>query len=443
MKTKLGSVLMLATLAASGAFAEPGADSQHLQIFPKNLARHHAGAALLVFDEATKTFIATEAAAAWLDDDVATGWPPMPGHHFYLLALAEPQMVSNFCISGRAPSGTVSLFAGDEKSAPGSKSWTSLAKDVPLESINDHRMTRPFNRLAKYLLIETNLTDSGPWYSIYAYGDKPAISYQLQRRIQPVDAHSLLGPYVNPQVDFDLGALYAKSRVIQANAAEGFLSWQKIIDDNPESGLTILPSKESGLVIQFGETRTVQRASVHTDSNTRGKLDFFVLPVVPSAREGADYQKAALLATPGAKPIAEQTPIPPVSLENLTPAATLVFDGNSPRGAINFPPASGAAFAVRWTPDTAGQPITIRELNTFGDFSPSNYEIALTLEAVGDYATDRSKDRSKDGKAVVGEGKKQAPPLIGEAPPKAPFLPGPGLFPNTLPLGVVSAPVSP
>jgi hypothetical protein len=442
MKTTFGLVLALAGLSALSVFAEPNASSKQLEIYPKNLARHHLGASLLVSDEATKSFIATEAAAAWLDDDVSTGWPPLPGHHFYLLSLPEPQMLSNFCISARAPSGTVSLYAGDELVKPDAKSWVPLTKNLPLDSINDKRLSRPFNRLAKYLLIETNITDSGPWYGVYAYGDKPAVSYQLQKRAQPVDMHTILGPYVNPQVDFNLAALSSNGRVIQANATEGYLSWQKVIDDNPESGLTITPSgNESGLVIKYDQSRMIQRAAVLADPNTRGKLDIFLLKNAPITAGGDDaqFQKAALVGKniPAAKSASDQILSKAISLENMTPATTIVFDGASPRGAINFAPTSAEALVVRWTPDTAGQPITIREINTFNDLSPSDYEVALTPEAIGEYGA----DRSKEGKAVIGEGKKEAPPLIGEQlPPKAPFLPGPPVFPNVPPLGPVSAP---
>ena len=66
----------------------------------------HLGANLLVFDTANQTFSPTEAAAAWLDDDIATGWPPLTGKQDYLLALPEPALVNNFFISARSTSQT-------------------------------------------------------------------------------------------------------------------------------------------------------------------------------------------------------------------------------------------------------------------------------------------------------------------------------------------------
>src|SRR5438132_13915133 len=106
-RMKLNWLVPLALSAASSLYAaEPAkADSAPpaaLQSFPKNLARQHLGANLLVYNPSTQNYVPTEAAAAWLDDDVATGWPAQSGHQYYLLTLPEPQLINNFCISMRS-----------------------------------------------------------------------------------------------------------------------------------------------------------------------------------------------------------------------------------------------------------------------------------------------------------------------------------------------------
>ena len=72
----------------------------------------------------------------------------------------------------------------------------------------------------------------------------------------------------------------------------------------------------------------------------------------------------------------------PVS--DLHPVATLNFDGVNPRGSIDFTPASGSVLAARWTPDTAGQPLNIREINSFGDLALNDYELAPAPDAVAE-----------------------------------------------------------
>lgn len=442
----------IALLASSVAQAAPDSStpapqaSLSLQGAPKNLARQHLGANLLAFNPESGKFVPTEAAAAWLDDDVATGWPAMRGHQFYVLALAEPQLVSNFCISTRSTDGTVSIYGGDELAAPGAKSWSLLQKDVPLEATNQ-KLGKPFSRFAKYILIETNLKETAPWYSLYLYGEKSATAYHLQQRAQPVDPRAILGPYVNPQTGLNMSSLYAHGRVAFANAAESAAGWQKAIDDNPETALSIAPSeKEGGLVIRYENTAAIQRIAVLSDNTAKGRLDFYVLGSGSTAQDadGSQYIKASNVTAS----------IPdgaPVSVANQTPVATIRFDGTNARGSADFTPVAGSVLVARWTPETSGQLLAVREVNSFSDTSLANNELATSPDAVAENnsegtAKSSRADSSKDGKEVlapVGEaGKESLPPAVGEVlPPKTPFIPGSPAFPPNPP--VQFSPVSP
>src|SRR5581483_1297917 len=301
---KIQSAVLLALFAASVVHGASDNDTDSafkpLQVYPKNLARQHLGANMLVFNESKQAYVPTEAAAAWLDDDVATGWPAMTGKQHYLVALAEPQLLTNFCISERTAKGTISIYAGDEAASPGAKSWALLAKDVNVDSINQKLMDHAFSRFAKYLLIETNLSESGPWYSVYIYGEKPAVTYHLQQRAQPVDPRALFGPYSNPQTAFSLSSLYAHSRVAFVNTADNATAWQKVIDDNPETEASIAPSKDQpGLVIRYDSQRSIQRISVLADGTPKGKLEFFLLnenaakPAQTASNDSSQYIKAS------------------------------------------------------------------------------------------------------------------------------------------------------
>ena len=409
---------------------------------PKNLARQHLGANLLMYDASSKSYAPTEAAAAWLDDDVATGWPAQVGKQDYLLALPEPALVNNFFISARNATGTVTLYAGDEAAPPGAKSWTVLEKDVPIDAIND-KLGKPFGRFAKYILIESSLSDSGPWYSIYLYGDKSATAYHIQQRAQPVDPRTTFGPYTNPETSFSISSLYAHSKVTAAGGESG--SWTNAIDDNPQTG-TFVPAtqNEAGFAIQYDKPYSIQRVSVLTDAGTKGKLDIFVVNQAPqgattsrgNSTTGSQYIKVANTATDATAAPADAAP---ADLSTQKPVATLNFDGTNPRMSMDFTPASGSVLRARWTPDTAGQPLNIREINSFGDVALNDYELAP--DSVGeapqaqDYSDSKSSGGGKETIPAVGEGgKEELPPAVGEGlPAKTAFVPGLPVFPPQIP----------
>ena len=413
------AVLTCSTLAL-GAPKENDASARQLQIYPKNLARQHVGTNLFIFNPTNQTYTNTEAAAAWLDDDITTGWPIMAGKQHYLLTFSEPQLLSNFSISARAAEGTISLYAADEPATPSAKAWASVAKDVPLAEINQKKLERPFSRFAKYLLIETDIADPGPLFSLYVYGQKPAVSYTLEKRAQAIDTRSVFGPYVNPTA-FSVSALYSGSRVAHANAGEGFLAWQKAVDENPESGVAIAPSTDqSGAVIEFGTRRSLSRVALLTDGGGRGRLDLFVSDAAEAAiEEGASVDAA--------------------SLAGLRPTVSIALDGQTTRNSLDFPATEGSRLLVRWTPESGTDPITIRELNAFAEVSLAEYELSAGPDAVAEYADAGSGD-SKSFNDFKG-----APEEIREfLPGKSPYLPGAlGFPPNITGRVITGNPLSP
>lgn len=431
----LSSLILFTSVAAIAASGDQA--QKQLQVYPKNLARQHVGSNLFLFNATSQKFQPTEAAAAWLDDDVTTGWPVMSGQQHYLLTLSEPTLLTNIALSTRPTAGTVTVYVGDEPAAPGAKSWTAVAKGVPVDSINEKKLSQPFSRFAKYVLIETDIADPGPLFSLYVYGDRPAVSYQLRKRDASIDTRAIFGPYVNNAQTFSIAALYSASSVTYGSSGSQ-VSWQRAIDENPESGVSVMPTTdEAGLVVKHATGHQVSRFAVLTGgAPAKGKIEFFVAPNAP-------------VETTSTTPAGEaEGAVKAPSLAGLTSTVTMVLDGTTTRGAIAFPGVEGSAILVRWTPDTAGEALDLRELNAFNEVSLNDYELSLTPEAVTElrdsergsnreYA-DASKDAGdyKDGKSI---------PPVGEfLSPRTPYLPGGlGFPPNLARRKLAPAPVSP
>ena len=404
MKTSM-LILLAATVCTSlVCAADPEPTGRQLQVYPKNLARQHVGSNLFLYNASNQTYAPTEASAAWMDDDITTGWPVLAGKQYYLIALAAPELVSNFSVSAKPADGVISLFAGDEPAVPGSKSWSPLAQNIAFNSINEKKLDHPFTRFAKYVLIETDLTNPGPLYSLYLYGEKPATIYDLRQRDQAIDARAIFGQF-NDHTAFNANGLYTGSTVTYANSPDGTLAWQKMIDDNPDTGVTINGStNEPGMVIKYGSAESISRVAILTDSNAKGKLDFFAI----------------------------DDTAPTTSLEGRTPTVSLVLDGSSTRSSIDFPSSSASKLAVRWTPDTANSTVTIREMESFGSISLNDYEVGLKPEAVAAYDPGtRTNGGGKDAKEIA-EGPSDPskdPAEVADFRGGSPFLPGALGFP--------------
>lgn len=428
MKTHLPLATLLTLACASVVAADQDQAARQLKAYPKNLARQHVGSNLFVFNPSNQTYVPTEAAAAWLDDDATTGWPAMAGKQNYLLVLSEPETITGFAISGRPATGSVSVFAGDEPTAPGSNSWKAIARDVSFESINNKRFGKSVNHFAKYVLIQTDIADPGPVYGLYVYGDRPAVDYSLRKREQAIDAHAIFGQYVNNQTDFNMGALYSGARVTYANSSAGYVEWQRAIDDNPETSVTLSGSgNESSAVISYAPEHRISRVSVLSDPGAKGKLDFY--SVRTSAATGAT------------------TAVP---LEAEKPFVSIVIDGTNPRTSIDFPSVQASQVAVRWSPENAADKITVREIATFNGATLDDYEVSLTPQAIAERPSGRGERGSRDSSTVdsKGDGKdvrdpKKNPEPVALGPNPSPYLPGALGFPPNPTARRGPTPVSP
>jgi hypothetical protein len=422
-------VILASSIAAVAAAAEADPAEKQLQVYPKNIARHHIGANLFLFNTTSQAYAPTEAAAAWLDDDISSGRAPLAGKQHYMLALPEPEMINNFAISGEGLKGKVTVYAGDEPSAPGAKSWQPIARDVAIESVDGKKLAKPFSRLAKYILLETDIAEPAPIHSLYLYGERPAISFQMVKRDQPIDTKAIFGPYTNDLAAISTSGLYAGGRVAFSTEPGNYTAWQKAIDDNPESGVGLITSgDQAGMVLKFRDSHPVTRLSLLAGNTSKGKLEVFVVPSLPDAAIAA-----VPAPTEGVQPVASKTKSraisQPVALTGLTPAATFTFDGTNVRQSQDINGAEGTALLFRWTPEFAGEALVIREVNAFGGLSLTDYALALSPEAIAELA----KDASKDGKAFVGKEGKALEPVGELFPRQTPYLPPALGFPPPIP----------
>ncbi len=352
MKT-IGKIMLLSLACATvitSASAETPSPKQ-LQSYPKNLARQHHATNLFLYDVTSKHYVATEAAAAWMDDDVTTGWPALAGKHYYMLQLVKPQMLTNFSLSTKPGTGTVSLYVSNTEAAPGDAAWQPVETQIALTALNNKKLPKSINKTAKYVLIETNIADPGPIYSIYLYGEKSAASESIVPRSQTTDVRSLVGDFTNNQTAFSVSSLYANARVSHASGQGGSTMWQRAIDDNPETSTPVpATTKESGMIVKFSGPRSVSRLSILADQNARGKAEIYLLSQVPEGPQ-------------------------PVGVDGLSPSLALTFDGSTARSSADFAETSASALAIIWKPESGEASLNLREINTFADLSLASHEV--------------------------------------------------------------------
>lgn len=417
-KTILLSLVSAATVVAANA---ADLDPAQLQGIPKNLARQHLGANLYQYNASTQAYSPTAASAAWLDDDISTGYAMLSGKQYYLLAFPQAELVTNFQLSGKAANGTVTLYAGDEAAAPTAKSWSLLAKDIPFDSLNEKRLGKTFSRAAKYILIETDISDPGPVYSLYVYGNRPAVAYDIRNREQPIETREAFGPYTNDATAFNVASLYGKTFAQPQEGQASLTDLQKIIDDNPETYITLGGGQPPAVELRTQQPQSISRMAIAVNPGARGRLEFFL-----SGNEGG--------------------------ADAATPAATIMLDGTTTRANVDIPATNASVIRARWTAANGADAVRVHELNAFAGKSLAVNTvtsgpdlIAERAELNGKIAQTRTRSRH-DGKETIDpkdakDGKELEPIL--ENRQVGPYLPGALGFPPNPTVRLIPPPLPP
>lgn len=381
MKTAKLTTILATACASVLVGANPAPSASQLLGIEKNIARQHLATNVLIFDAASSRYIATEAAATWLDDDITTAWAPLAGKQHYLVQFAQPQLIHNFEISGREVPGKITLYTGDSAAAPGDGAWASVATGIDYSAVNNKRLAKPINKFAKYLLIETDIAEPKSVYGIHVYGENAAVNYSIVQRPAPADI-STIGEFVNNQTAFNLAGLYSKARVTYAGAGTDAVAWQNAIDDDPETSTNIAPgTTEAGVIVKFDAAHPISRLAFQGDLSTKGKLDVFLLSEAPEAGQT-------------------------VNIEGVSPSATFTFDGTTDRISTDIPETTSVAMAIRWTPEGGTGSFALREVNAFGDLSLANYEVISTPVGIAKSAAqaaaeDQAGKEASDGKTLA------------------------------------------
>ena len=118
---------------------------------------------------------------------------------------------------------------------------------------------------------------------------------------------------------------------------------------------------------------------------------------------------------------------------------SIVLDGTNSRTSINFPAVQASSLQVRWTPANGSDPITVRELASFGALSLNDYEVAANPESVAERRrrarakTAKIRRKSRKGRWIRRMRRIRWPQLLsGLTAGRSPYLPGAlGFPPNT------------
>ncbi len=391
-----------------------------LTIFPKNLARNHAGAEIDISgaSSSSSNFLLShggkdenQSALAKLADDPSVSYPLASGQTSVLISLArvEPLRYISF-LTAEGLSANVSIFTSSEKIDKKSDKWT-LARIFDVNPSNFQYAVDLSGIEARYVKIEFNTSQNGRIAGFGIYGEESTRDF-IERES---DLLSKIFKGQKTPVDVDLAALYAGASVRYVSSARNIQFAARMIDDDPQSAFAFSPNDERPfLILDLGQPRLVNRAAfvmssksgtieiaVHTstgikelepNADTPGTLQP-PQQKMPTHEGATTLDKREIVLPPqllSKKPsltqvansilpesLSDRKAVYPVNIQTfsetngyLTVAKLEDRDGSF-RRSVDFEPQIARYILIRFTPDKrvalSGNPFYVGDISVFGE----------------------------------------------------------------------------
>lgn len=260
----------------------PEADEQQLQRIPKNLARWHMGATLVLVKE--EQFLRIQVPdvgyfdeSVLLSDNSALTYTIAKGQHDYIIDLGQFMGVSRFFFNNESAAGTMQILSSDSLDPLNSGKWVKLTEPVAFK-----QGVIPSTTFAEvdtqYLLVRFNIIDQGRIGHFGATGSLNITHANIQvgkgeETDETIKAQS-------PIIDYDFGAAHTGSRIVYASggALEEILSLQ---DDDPTTSHQFPGDEESIIIIDLRKKTQMRSIAASFNPGQPGKLQVYLTNYLP------------------------------------------------------------------------------------------------------------------------------------------------------------------
>ncbi len=414
---------------------------EELELLPKNLARWHLGASLLLPAENGEfrpiRFYQQESVkeARLLQDEIATGFPLEPGVKDVVIDLGDFFPVSRFSALSFSAIGSVSLHGSETLQAFGSNRWVPLGPEIPFARRDYIDLRFPLADI-RFLWVRFNTGEPGEVSSLGVMGLVDiSRTLMVARPAKPKpdaapDAAPAGETEMNPDADtprpapdsngelpgalaYNFASIYSNSRVVYTSGGDPRLA-NYLIDDDLLSYYEV-PSDnaQAVFVIDLADSNPVDSVSMVMESGNATIEGYFVdtLPFIEPTPQDAEtvrfWRDAAtgqplLLASFGDSPVmadirfAQTTKARPVNVDPgffdaLGKPVIVNFTSDMDRVKLHIPVSSARYAILRWIPDDpAGATLRVFQINVMGRVEPEErlVEYQITPDAAASAATE-------------------------------------------------------
>lgn len=274
----------------------PEAMPETLGKIPKNLARWHMGATLvLIQDEQFQRIQVPDVGyfdeSVFLSDNSALTYKIDEGQHNYIIDLGDFMRVSRFFLNNQSAAGTFELLSSDTLEDLDSRFWVKLSDKVSFEKgvIPSVSFTEVETR---YILVRFDIESAGTIGNFGATG--PLNITQADFNLGKGEAEEEVIQAQSPVIDYDFASGYTGTRIAYISGGD-LDTINRLIDEDPTTSY-VFPSTEECVIILDLKKETQMRTIVaNYRSEVPGLVQVYMVDSLPNYFESPEQIDVATI----------------------------------------------------------------------------------------------------------------------------------------------------
>jgi len=277
----------------------PDATPELLETIPKNLARWHMGATLvLVKDEQFQRIQVPDVGyfdeSVFLSDNSALTYNIEAGQHDYIIDLGQFMRVSRFFLNNQSAGGTFELLSSDTLEELDSRFWVKLSDQVAFEKGVIPSTTFPEVE-TRYILVRFNIDSAGTIGNFGATG--PLMITQADFNVGKGESEEGVIQAQSPVIDYDFASSYTGTRIAYVSGGDLNLI-HNLIDEDPTTVYNFPSTEECIIILDLHKETQMRTVAANYRSEVPGLVQIYMIDQLPSYFEEAEQTGIATHTRP-------------------------------------------------------------------------------------------------------------------------------------------------
>jgi len=267
----------------------PEMSTRDLQEIPKNLARWHMGATLILikddqFQRIQVPDVGYFEESVFLSDNSALTFPITQGEHDFIIDFGQFMTISRFFLNNRDAAGSISIKASDTLEEVESRNWIEVTDNVAFGQDEIPSVTFPEVN-TRYLLISLDIEKAGKIGNFGATG--PLKITEAEFTVGKGEETDDVIKAQSPIIDFDFGASYTGSRIafISGGPLEKVLN---LLDEDPTTTYDFPNGEEAVMILDLKKETKFRTFTAQYTTSMSGLVQVYMVDHLPSYFENVE-----------------------------------------------------------------------------------------------------------------------------------------------------------